>query len=329
MPEQEHTHPLVTVITPTYNRAGDYLAETIESVLAQDYPHFEYIVLDDGSTDHTPQLLEEYGDRIIRERHANMGVIRTVNKGFRMARGEFITVANSDDPALPGWLSAMIAHLQHHPEALAAYPDWLMIDENSQPLRPIQAYDYSYADMLRWHHCLPGPGTVLRRRALELEPGYDPDFPYTFDFAYYLRLGLRGSMMRVPQVLATYRSHTGTITQSQASEQTVREHIRILDDLYARPEMPAEGQRVRAEAYSAAYYIAGTQCLENRSLAGGYFLRSIVLRPVRSFPNGPNGRRRSWYLMLTIMLSALLPRTLRRPLGALKQTLERRLRGAR
>jgi hypothetical protein len=140
---------------------------------------------------------------------------------------------------------------------------------------------------------------------------------------------LHGPFAHIPYTLATHRWHTNTITQIQKSEQAAREHIQLLEELYTRPEMSAEGHRVRSEAYSTAYYIAGTQCLENRSLAGGFFLRSIVLRPVRSFPNGPNGQRRSWYLMLTIMLSALLPRSLRRPLGALKQTLERRLRGAR
>ena len=83
--------PLVTVITPAYNRAS-YLVETIESVLGQDYPRLEYIVLDDGSTDNTREVLGKYEGRIIWETHPNMGETRTVNKGFGLARGEIVVV---------------------------------------------------------------------------------------------------------------------------------------------------------------------------------------------------------------------------------------------
>ena len=84
---RKEDHSLVTVITPTYNRA-DYLPETIESVLSQDYPNIEYIVLDDGSNDNTLEILKKYRDKIIVEAHANVGEAGTVNKGFKMAKGE-------------------------------------------------------------------------------------------------------------------------------------------------------------------------------------------------------------------------------------------------
>jgi glycosyltransferase involved in cell wall biosynthesis len=281
------THPLVSIITPTYNRAGDYLAETIESVLAQDYPHFEYIVLDDGSTDNTPQLLETYGDRIIRERHENMGVIGTVNKGFRMARGEFITVVNSDDPALPGWLSTAVDFMQAHPEVLAGYPDWVMIDENSQPIRSIRVYEYSFVDMVRWCHCFPGPGTLLRRRALDLEPEYSPEFPYIFDHEYYLRLAFHGQLIRIPHTLATHRRHEGTISLSQRGVTMAAERIRMVDNLFAQPDLPAEVRAVRRQAYATAYYISGMQCEHNNPAAARrYFLKSLAAHPFKCLPNG-------------------------------------------
>ena len=79
--------PLVSFITATYNTAP-YLRETIDSILAQTYPNIEYIVLDDGSTDDTLNILKSYGDRIQWESHPNMGETRTVNKGFDMAKGD-------------------------------------------------------------------------------------------------------------------------------------------------------------------------------------------------------------------------------------------------
>lgn len=123
-------YPLVTVITPTYNRA-DYVAETVESVLAQNYPNIEFIVLDDGSKDKTLEILSKYKDKIILEAHPNMGENPTVNKGFEMAKGEYICVVNSDDPLLPGAITRLVEALMTEPEALAAYPDWLEIDPES------------------------------------------------------------------------------------------------------------------------------------------------------------------------------------------------------
>src|SRR5688572_11108874 len=115
--------PLVTIITPAYNRAS-FMDETIQSVLSQDYPHIEYVVLDDGSTDNTLQVLEKYRSRIILESHPNMGETRTVNKGLSMAKGAIVSIVNSDDPLLPGAVRTSVAVLQEHPDALAAYPDW-------------------------------------------------------------------------------------------------------------------------------------------------------------------------------------------------------------
>src|SRR4051812_39582335 len=107
--------PLVTVITPTYNRA-DYLPETIASVLGQDYVNFEYIVLDDGSKDDTVSLLKRYDGRLTWYTHPNMGEARTVNKGWGMARGDFVVTVNSDDPVRPGLLRAGAEFLQARPD---------------------------------------------------------------------------------------------------------------------------------------------------------------------------------------------------------------------
>ena len=88
--------PLVSIVTPTYNQA-QYLAETIDSVLEQDYPNVEYIVLDDGSTDDTSSVLERYNGLIRHERHANMGQARTLNCGWAMTNGQIIGYLSSDD----------------------------------------------------------------------------------------------------------------------------------------------------------------------------------------------------------------------------------------
>src|ERR1700687_3132734 len=112
---QNREWPLVTVITPAYNQ-GIFLRDTIESVLAQDYPHIEYFVLDDGSTDETAKILEEYSGRIKWETHPNMGQTATINKGWRLTNGEIITWLNSDDTYLAGSVGRGVEYLREYLE---------------------------------------------------------------------------------------------------------------------------------------------------------------------------------------------------------------------
>jgi glycosyltransferase involved in cell wall biosynthesis len=277
--------PLVSIITPTYNRA-DYLEETIQSVLRQDYSNLEYIVIDDGSTDHTADVLKKYVDRLTAHFQANLGEARTVNRGLAMAKGDFIGVVNSDDPILPGLVKAAVSCLQSDPKLLVAYPDWVMVDAQGRPLQTINVYDFDYLNMLRWHHCVPGPGAIFRREAIELERGRDEQYRYVGDFDFWLRVGLHGPFARIPQVLATFRHHATSASISSRGLLMAQEHIRLLDNLYRRQDLPPGARTVRREAYSAAHYIAAIQCLpKQRRHAAMYFMRSYLYHR-GSRPNG-------------------------------------------
>src|SRR5436190_713479 len=116
--------PLVTVITPTYNRAS-FLEETILSVLNQDYPNIEYIVLDGRSTDNTAEIANKYKGKIVWNSHENKGEHWAVNKGFSMAHGEIIGVVNSDDPLLPGAIREFVKFMVENPNIVGVYPDWI------------------------------------------------------------------------------------------------------------------------------------------------------------------------------------------------------------
>lgn len=200
--------PLVTVITPAYNRA-DYLAETIDSVLLQDYPNIEYVVLDDGSTDSTVQVLQRYANRLTWESRQNVGETRTVNRGFERARGEIVGIVNSDDPLLPGAIRMIAQLMQERPELLVVYPDWDMIDADGNRIERITTFEYDYINMLRWHHCIPGPGAFFQRSVVDQLGGRDPEFRYVADFEFWLRAGMLGPFARIPRTLATFRWHPG------------------------------------------------------------------------------------------------------------------------
>lgn len=309
--------PLVSVITPTYNRGETYLRETIDSVLAQRYPNFEYIILDDGSADNTCAVLESYDHPALRwERHENMGVIGTVNKGFSMAQGDYVSVVNSDDPVLLNWLEQAVAFMEANPDVLAGYPDWQMIDEHGQPIEHIRVHEYSRRDMIRWSYCLPGPGTLLRRHALELEPQYDSHYPQIFDFEYYLRLSKHGPLARIPETLATYRHHAETISTSNIGREMAEEQLHLVEVVFSDPPLPPEIEAIKNEAYSTAYYKAALKIHQHdRGLARRYFMRSLFFRPFRSYPNGKPRDPAIWKLLFRPTLHLKVRDKLKQLLG--------------
>jgi glycosyltransferase involved in cell wall biosynthesis len=250
---------LVTVITPAYNRAS-YLNETIESVVSQDYPQIEYIVLDDGSTDNTREVLEKYNGRIIWETHPNMGESRTVNKGFSMAHGDIVAVVNSDDPLMPGAVSQAVDFMQSRPDILVAYPDFNKIGPHSELLYHVRVEDYDYVRFVRRFDSYIGPGAFIRRKCLELTHGRDPRFRFAADWEYWLRLGLHGQFARIPKTLATHRWHPDSMIVSGRGPMLANEYIALVKEYYSRSDLPPEIRKVRREAFANAYLRATELC---------------------------------------------------------------------
>jgi len=299
--------PLVSVITPAYNRAS-YLDETIQSVLSQDYPRIEYIVLDDGSTDNTREVLEKYTGRLVWETHPNMGETRTVNEGWSMARGEIVAVVNSDDPLLPGAIAEAVAFMQVRPDILVAYPDWNMIEPDSKVRRHVQVLEYDYLYMLRRHYCTVGPGAFIRRKASELTEMRDPEFKYVADFEYWLRLGLYGKFARIPKTLATFRNHPDSASVSKKGTAMADEHIRLMEKFYSRPGLPPEVRKVRREAFAWAHYEAAHACGSARVAACGHYLKAMLYHPPTFLRNLIDLRK--WKTPLSIILPAPLSKGL-------------------
>jgi glycosyltransferase involved in cell wall biosynthesis len=200
------TLPLVTIVTPTYNQA-EYLAQTIDSILSQDYPNIEYLVLDDGSTDATPEVLRQYDGRVRWERQQNMGQSRTLNKGWSQAKGEFIGYLSSDDLLLPNAVSRLVAELQARPDAAVVYCDFHLIDAKGQRVGHVQSPDYDRRQLVEDLICHPGPGALFRRSVFEQVGGWNENLRKIPDFEFWLRVSRVGSFFRIPETLAEYRVH--------------------------------------------------------------------------------------------------------------------------
>ena len=314
----DRTLPLVSIITPTNNRAS-YVRETIDSVLSQDYPRIECIILDDGSTDNTREVLSKYTGRLIWQSHPNMGETRTVNKGLSMAHGEIIAVVNSDDPLLPGAVSEAVAFLEAHPDVLVAYPDWNLIDQVSKVIEHIQVREYDYLYMVKRHRCIVGPGAFVRRRAIELAGPRDPSFKYVADFDFWLRVGLHGPFARIPRTLASFRVHPESASESCPGREMAEEHIRLLEKFFSLANLPAAVHQAKGEAFSWAHHVAG--------IAAGKARRTAWEHLVKSVRHYPRGILNQWSLIAAVALPSRLLQRLRQTRRKVRSVLKR-LRGA-
>lgn len=274
------SQPVVSVVIPTYNRAN-YICETIDSVLAQDYPAKEIIVVDDGSSDNTAAVLQQYGNRIQYVHHPNQGEAISVNRGWNMASGKYVSIVSSDDPVLPGWLSACVSFMEKNPAVLVGYPDWIMIDDDGNELQEIKVFDYSIDKLLGWWHCVPGSGTLIRREAFaDITNLRDQGCRYVSDMETWTRLALRGDFSRIPGFWATWRYHGGAATVAASVSARSTELVNIAERFFARNDLPEHVSALRAMGLSRAYAVASRiifAAAPAQSLA--YYRRSLSLYP--------------------------------------------------
>jgi glycosyltransferase involved in cell wall biosynthesis len=217
--------PLVSVIIPAYNAAA-FLGETLDSVLAQTYPNLEIIVVDDGSTDATPHLLDGYRERIRVLREANAGQGAARNYGAREARGNLLAFLDNDDLWDPDKIACQVGLLARFPEALAVYCDHRTIDAKGKPLAATAALAHPRpsGDILRallLGSCIVTPGLVLLRRgAFDVSGGFDetPSMRGHEDYALWLRLATQGSFIYSPDTLVSYRRHDQQATRQKHYE---------------------------------------------------------------------------------------------------------------
>ena len=274
----EKTSITVSILTPVFNQAR-YIAETLDSVLSQGYPGLEYLVIDDGSTDDTPEILKTYSNRIKLETQPNMGETATVNKGVTMLSGEIVGVVNGDDPLLPGAIKAIAQRFIDEPDLAVVYPDWKMIDADGKLLEYRKIQDYDYANMVRSHNCLPGPGSFFRHDLFLKLNGRDPNFRYVADFDFWLRAGLVGRFAHIPQTLATHRWYAGGTSSAARGAAMAEEHIRVINKLFSQPNLPTTVLSVKNEAFSTANFTAGVCCGENLPLKKTYYKKALRLSP--------------------------------------------------
>ena len=303
--------PLVSVVMGVYNSASTLVAN-LDSILAQQDVDFEFIVIDDGSTDATAQLLDTRAaaDARLRVVHQpNAGLTQALVAGCALARGRFIARQDSDDVSLPGRLQAQAQWLQAHGDAVLVGCDYELVGPRGELLRVRRGQADGVADLLDRHgRSVPGPhhGTVMfRRDAYERAGGYRPAFYFAQDIDLWSRLLEVGELGYVPEVLCRVTFDPGSITgRHRAAQQRLRElslqgaaarRAGASDEPFVqqaaaiRPQRGADSDAAARAQVAAAYFVAS--CLFDRAdgRARGY-LRDVV----RQSP----GHWRAWSKLL-------------------------------
>lgn len=246
--------PLVSIIIPAYNHAN-YLDEAIQSVLKQDYPNIELIVLDDGSTDNTREVLGKYGDTFQWETHKNMGQANTLNKGWQISNGVVLSYLSADDVLLPHAVSTAMKYL-HDDDVVLVYCDFNLIDPSSKIIRRVMAPEFNYLDMFTKCICQPGPGAFMTRVAFEKAGLWDSSLRQIPDLEYWLRLGLIGNFKRIPEVLASFRVHEESQTHAKSDERKADEPVNVIRDFIEHQKLPPSLTVHSSEALSNAHLLS-------------------------------------------------------------------------
>ncbi len=222
------SHPLVTIVTPSYNQ-GRFIGETIASVLSQDYSNIEYLVIDGGSKDETLKILESYGDRFPWVSEKDKGQAHAINKGWRRAQGTYLAWLNSDDIYLPGAVSKAVAFLEKNLNKAAVYGEGYHIEEDG---RVIERYPTEPFDRRRLiETCFICQPTVFIRRAVLEKIGFlDETLQYCMDYELWLRLANKFEFGYLPDYLACTRFYRKTKTLGQRAQV----HREILEMVHRR-----------------------------------------------------------------------------------------------
>lgn len=217
--------PHVSVLIAVYNSAR-YLPAAIESVLAQSFSNFECVLIDDGSSDDSWKLMQDYAARDLRlriSRQDNQGIAKTRNRLLAEARGELIATMDADDVMLPDRLARQVEFLATHPQVVCVGGalDW--IDEQGRllghcdvPESDTEIQRLLIGGISLLHH----PCTMARRSALLQVDGYDETMMASVDLDLWLRLGEIGQLANLPDTVLQYRLHARSITHARQTRQT-------------------------------------------------------------------------------------------------------------
>jgi len=272
--------PKVSICIPTFNRK-DYLAETLESIYSQTYKDYEVLVVDDGSTDGTKEMLEERGYNLRYHWQENAGNAAARNTLLKMAQGKYVAFLDSDDLFTPDAIERMVKAMESEPEDVIVYGPYLRIDKNGKVTgrSKRELYNGYCAKEIFQTIFIHTYGSMFPRRALEEVGGFDASLPVCPDYDLWLRLSLKYRFVSLSEPTSRRRRHDSNI--SSRSFLTCTTKLKVLERFYF--ERGGQGKipkRIAMRRLSKQAFRAGmaTMSKGEYDTAGDFFQRSLRYR---------------------------------------------------
>lgn len=199
--------PLVTIVTPSFNQAS-FLEETILSVLRQDYPNIEYIIMDGGSTDGSVEIIKKYAKRLAYWASAkDHGQTDAIAKGFARSKGEYLAYLCSDDLLEPSAISISVDYHLKHPDVGLTFGDRARIDGKGN-IYSLQRYPQFRPWFLRWFFNMPQETTLFKRSVFDAVGGFDESLRMVMDYDLWCKINKISMIRHIPAVLGRFRVHS-------------------------------------------------------------------------------------------------------------------------
>ena len=277
---------IVSVILPVYN-AKNYLSESINSILIQTFTDFELIVIDDGSTDGSTALLQEFAARDSRIRlvcRHNKGLVETLNQALAIANGEFIARMDADDICEPDRFEKQVEFLNENPDVVCVGAQPMLIDGDGRKIM-VMKMPLAHAEIDKSHisghgHAMTHPLAMIRLQTLNAIGGYRIDYEHAEDIDLWLRLGEEGELANLPEVLLNYRQHFSSIGYIERHQQ-LQSHWRAVDDAMVRRGLlieSTEPHKVDFPSASDVYEKWGWWALQGKNIETSRYYAYKALR---------------------------------------------------
>jgi glycosyltransferase involved in cell wall biosynthesis len=238
--------PVISIVTPFYN-AASFLQEAIESVLDQMFNDFEFLLLDDGSTDNSVNIIQSYRDDRIRLIRSEHHFIQTLNRGLELSQGKYIARMDADDVMLSIRLQEQFDFMEQHPE-IDACGSWMQVfGEAHRRIECLTSHE-EIVDYMILGNPMAHPAMILRKATLEKHHlRYNENYLYAEDFKLWLDIAQIGRLANIPKVLMLYRSSEEQISSRKQEEQedvTRRIQNEAVDFFLKRINIPAIGNSI-------------------------------------------------------------------------------------
>lgn len=287
-------NPKISICMPTYNRKH-YIRQALESVFTQTYKDFEVVVVDDGSTDGTAEMIKNTGYNIRYYWQENRGEGATRNKLLELAQGKFITFLDSDDLLMPDAIQRMLNVMEAEDDQVIVYGPYLRIDRDGKVFGRCTRKLYSgyitshLFQNIFVHSC----GSMFPRGVLQEVGGFDETLPVCSDYDLWLRLSLKYRFVALPEPTFKRRRHQGNLSKSSSANQIVELHV-LERFYYERGGRNVVAKKVAFRCFAKEECRVGIRALQEKKLT----IAREYLR--RSFKHQPNPKSLAMWAWATI-----------------------------